>query len=195
MVLPVQFSYDRLLKDFNYTPRPFDDATYLEECREEEMFPYFNEQTGAEMRSINPIIFGEGVRCIAIASHMGSGKSKASLDMLKADQLQHPGEKRRYLFISARIQQAHTYMALLKKMGAKLYSDVEGSLASVDFLICQAESLCRLQGCKPFDIIIIDEERSVGAQFTVANTNKSNLTVNNKFLRLFMGQASAKHCS
>ena len=83
-------------------------------------------------------------------------------------------------------------MALLKKMGAKLYSDVEGSLASVDFLICQAESLCRLQGCKPFDIIIVDEERSVGAQFTVADTNKSNLTVNNKFLRLFMAQPQCK---
>ena len=190
MVLPEKFSYDRLLKDFNYTPRPFDDVPYLEEYREEEMFPYI--RNGVEMRSINPIIFQDGVRCIAIASHMGSGKSKASLKMLKADQLQHPGEKRRYLFISARIQQAHTYMALLKKMGAKLYSDVEGSLASVDFLICQAESLCRLQGCKPFDIIIIDEERSVGAQFTVANTNKSNLTVNNKFLRLFMAQPQCK---
>ena len=83
-------------------------------------------------------------------------------------------------------------MALLKEMGAKLYSDVEGGLASVDFLIRQAESLCRLQGCKPFDIIIVDEERSVGAQFTVANTNKSNLTVNNKFLRLLMAQSQCK---
>ena len=97
------------------------------------MFPYFNEKTGQWMSSINPIIFQDGVRCIAIASHMGSGKSKASLKMLKADQRQHPGEKRRYLFISARIQQAHTYMALLKEMGAQLYSDVEGSLAGVNF--------------------------------------------------------------
>ena len=69
------------------------------------------------------------------ASHMGSGKSYASVELIKADRAAHPGKTRRILIISARVQQAHTLMAAMKKLGAKLYSDSE-NLSSANFVIC-----------------------------------------------------------
>ena len=177
---------DRLLVDFNYISRPFDDDAYLVVYEEKDM--RVNEKNPS-LRSINEIIFETGVRCIAIAAHMGSGKSHAAVELVKADRLAHPGVKRRVLVLGCRIQQDHTAMALFKDYGAKLYSDIEGSLSDVDFLVCQVESVCRLQFCRKWDLIIVDEVKSVLNQFTSAKTNKSNLKINNDFLRIFMAGA------
>jgi hypothetical protein len=50
----------------------------------------------------------------------------------------------RVLFVSNRIQQAHTFMSSLKRMDFTLYSDVEGNLAAVDRLVIQYESMQRI---------------------------------------------------
>ena len=42
-------------------------------------------------------------------------------------------------------------------MGAKIYSDEKfkgGLLIEEDFVVCQVESLCRLQHCKKWDLVV-----------------------------------------
>ena len=131
------------------------------------------------MVSIKPIVFEKVIICIAVASHMGSGKSHASVELIKADRAAHPGQARRILIISARIQQAHTSMALYKEFGSKLYSDTE-NLNSANFVICQYESQYRFYDAQKWDLVIVDEIRSVLNQGTSTKTNKQNLKMNSE---------------
>ena len=167
---------------------PFDGAPYLRVYKTKgEMIEY-----EPSKYSINPIVYEPGVKCVIVNAGMGSGKSRRAVEMILADQLAHPGVKRRILFVCARIQQGFSLMALLQKMGAKLYSDkdVQGSLLiPEDFVVCQVESQVRLQNSKKWDLVIVDEIRSVLGQCTADMTNKQNLGINNMMFRTFMKHA------
>ena len=128
--------------------------------------------------SIHQISFESGVKCVIVNSGMGSGKSRAAVDMIKADRAAHPGVERRYLFVCARVQQGFSLMSELQELGAKLYSseDLKGEkLVEENFVVCQVESLVRLQNCKKWDIVVVDEIRSVLGQCTSDITNKQGL--------------------
>ena len=116
---------------------------------------------------------------------MSSGKSHATTDLIEADRAAHPGKTRRIVVISARIQQAHTSMALYKEFGSKLYSDT----VNANFFICQYESQYRFYGSQKWDMVIVDEIRSVLNQGTSTKTNKQNLKMNNDCIRMFMKNA------
>ena len=87
------------------------------------------------------------------------------------------------LVITARRQQAHTALGELKELGFEHYQEVpqQTSLASVDRLILQYESLHRLMSedssFRPYDLVLVDEVRSVAAQIC-APTNKEHLSTN-----------------
>ena len=63
------------------------------------------------------------------------------------------------------------------------FKNGETPLRDEAFMVCQVESLVRLQGCKKWDLVIIDE---ILSQCCSDHTNKANLGVNNMMFRTFM---------
>ena len=156
------------------------------------MDPYVDKH-GRNLHSIKPITFEKWIKCQIINAHMGAGKSHASIKFIKADAEAHPGVVRRILFVTCRIQQGNTLYGTLTKeeIMAILYSSVKGSLAQYDITICQVESLVRLQSSRKWDIVIVDEIRSILGQLTSDKTNKANMAMNNHLIRVFMRNADA----
>ena len=76
-------------------------------------------------------------------------------------------------------------MATMKALGSKLYSDT----VNANFFICQCTSQYRFNAAKKWDLVIVDEIRSVLNQGTSTKTNKQNLKMNNDCIRLFMKNA------
>ena len=60
---------------------------------------------------------------------------------------------------------------------AILYSSVKGSPSQYDIFICQEESLVRLQSSRKWDVVIVDEIRSILGQLTSDKTNKANMAI------------------
>jgi hypothetical protein len=108
---------------------------------------------------------------------MGLGKSTAAKALIVTQQ------PKRVLVITARRQQAHTALGQLSSLAFVHYNKVPPgtSLASVNRLIVQYESLHRLQeddaSFRPYDLVLIDEVRSVAGQIG-SPTNKGFLRTN-----------------
>ena len=168
---------------------PFSDAPYLHVYGKDDMRTYEKkDEPGVTCYSIHPIKFDPGVKCVMINAHCGAGKSHASNDWIAdadAESLRLGTPRLRMIFISARIQQGHTILSLTEKHGFKLYSDVD-DLTNCDRIVIQFESLCRLQNCKPWDRVIVDEVRGVMSQTVSVHTNRHNLQINNTLLAAFI---------
>ena len=130
-------------------PLPFDDAPYLRVyTTKEEMRPYTKEGKPTKY-SINKIVYAKDVKCVAVLSGMGSGKSHASVELIeemhgaakeliKELRAAKPGGRLRILIITARVPQAFSTMANVEEMGASIYSDEKlkgGLLVVEDFMV------------------------------------------------------------
>ena len=145
-------------------------------------------KAGSNDKSINPIVFPGDTKCVVIAAGLNAGKSYACKEHVAS------GKYKRILVVTCRIQHAMSSKASLneqkridnlKSDGFELYSDVlaeKRPISKCDRLIIQFESLHHLNGAQ-FDLIIIDEIRSVLNQCVSTVTNKGNLMLNNSILQ------------
>ena len=122
-------------------------------------------------------------------SPMGSGKTFAMIDLIK----RHRPE--RVLVLSSR----QTFTLNIKNdlnkslldvgIEFKTYKDLD-DLRKCSYLIVQMESLCRLEECKAFDLVLIDESEACLKQFNsrtmIQEKGKlwKNLSIFNKLLSL-----------
>jgi hypothetical protein len=115
---------------------------------------------------------------LLIEAPMALGKTTAMRRWLEVYLRGHPAASG--LLVTSRIQQSQTAVDVVRGLNFKHYRDVSGRLSGVSRLIVQYESLHRLEmdgNVPPFDIVLVDEIRSVAAQ-AVAPTNKQFLQRN-----------------
>jgi hypothetical protein len=128
--------------------------------------------------------FSPGVKVNVIIAGMGMGKSHA-IDKFVT---RHDADYPRIICVSARIQQASTMMALLRKFGFHHYQeftlgddntgpareDALHQLRVCDRVVIQYESMHLLfgRGMKVYDMLLVDEIRGVAAQFCSQMTNR-----------------------
>jgi hypothetical protein len=160
------------LAEKSLTPTKADLEWLKEEPKHQNYFPEAHERLDERVREIK---FGPGVRALLISASMGLGKSY---------QMRHYIQKhnpKRVCVLTARRQQAHTGLGLLQDLGFVHYGSVSGQLGQVNRLIVQVESMYRLlafQGAiEPFDLLILDEARSIIGQ-TCSPTNGDLLQQN-----------------
>ena len=107
---------------------------------------------------LNPKLFNDIIhhKLIAIQSEKGTGKTSNLLPVLFKNNF----FKKKILFLSSRRTFGIKLAADLKKYGIELYSNIEQYNIFNEKIICQIDSLLRLQINK-FDIIIVDECESL----------------------------------
>ena len=116
---------------------------------------------------------------------MSSGKTRGA-EKLIADSVLREG---RVLIVSNRVTLAHDHISNFNKVVKAAWMDPYGTecsdhllfvqynkamegtnLAEVPRLVCQAESLGRLQGAEPYDQVLMDESESILAQLSSQTT-------------------------
>lgn len=155
---------------------------------EVEELEYVRQSNGK--RVLHPIELS--TRFTGIRASMGSGKSFATNVLVgkrdeKGDYL-YP----RVLIISGRRSQAQTSMRAFASNGFVHYADHEGDLAGFPRIVCQYESMFRLENCEPFDLVIIDEIKAVLQQVPSRKTNRHNLYCNWRILEGHLRHPQAK---
>ena len=116
----------------------------------------------------------------------------AAKELIKELRAAKPDGRLRILIITARVQQAFSSMANVEELGGRIYSDEKlkgGLLVEEDFMVTQFESLIKFQHCKKWDLVIVDEIKSIASQATADQTNKQNLAMNNVLFRAFLQNA------
>lgn len=119
-------------------------------------------------------------KCYVVNAGMGMGKTHQLVRFLKM-QIQ-ANANLRVLVVSARISLAHTQIGLLQtqhKLGFACYNDklLSAKIWDAPRLITTYESLHNLVGKPRFDIIILDECRSLMNNMTCTNTNTGSKLV------------------
>ena len=99
-------------------------------------------------------------------------------------------DPKRILCISTRISLSRSQEGVLSGLGFQHYS--EGTCGNR--LIMQYESLHKLEGSEPFDLVIMDECRSLCDNMTSVFTNEANLRINATLLKLFAQAATRVLC-
>jgi hypothetical protein len=127
-------------------------------------------------------------RVLAVRAHCGSGKSKATNDLIvrvRGMQALLTGgfisdDTKRIIIISPRISFSKAIMGALKLHGFVLYSDVD-NLHDCVRLIVQYESLHRLlEGSIQYDLVILDELETILECALSTKTNKRHLLINGR---------------
>lgn len=110
-------------------------------------------------------IFSGDERIVMLRSAMGTGKTEA----LRAYIETLPAETS-ILMLSPKVALANAFHTSYADMGFELYNDpaLKGKQLTAKRLICQVESICRIDIKKtgPFDILVLDESELITAQLT-----------------------------
>jgi hypothetical protein len=146
----------------------------------EDMVAY-RKPDGTTGYSIHPITFEENQKLALIKASMGAGKTRATKNFVTSQST---------LVVTCRVAHAATMQASFPNFF--MYNNLPKDVKITDCrqLICQFESLHRLVGANTYDLIVIDEIRSV-CQQTVWTENK-HVVINNQALSAFIKYA--KHC-
>jgi len=123
---------------------------------------------GTEVEWVQAYIF-EGIRCLLVKAGMGMGKTKQTTDAIEKYNF------KRICAISTRVAFSRSLQSAFKRLHFVHYAD--GDLKA-DRIIIQYESLWRLENTNPFDMIIVDEVRSVCDNMVCEQTNKVHLRTN-----------------
>jgi len=132
------------------------------------------------LQFLNPELFKPhlNTKLLCVQSEKGTGKTKNLLDALF--QTQKDKEFKSILFVSSRRTFGIKLLSDLKKYGFKLYSDIKQKYIVENRIICQIDSILRLELDK-FDLIIVDECESL-ARYTTSDhfikNPRSNMIVN-----------------
>lgn len=124
-------------------------------------------------------------KLLAVKANMGLGKTTAANKLAQ----KYRARNKRVLIVTSRISLSHTLHGAYT--GFTHYS---ARNYNADQLIIQYESLHHLIGQQPYDLVILDETRSLCASMTSIKTNRCNLRTNAKLLRLFMQQSEFPVC-
>lgn len=135
---------------------------------------------------LTPHIFNSHLnkKLLAIQSEKGTGKTYNLLRSLFDEKKNTPPDS--ILFISSRRTFGIKLSADLRKYGFRLYSEIDEHYIYDKRVICQIDSLLRLQRDK-FDLIIIDECESLARYITsnhFTKSNKANTVVSNLEFRI-----------
>jgi hypothetical protein len=107
---------------------------------------------------------------------------------------EHNPTIRRIVAIGTRVAFDHTLMGLLGECGFKLYSDLSAAeLKQQDRLIIQYESLHKLIGSAPFDMVLLDEIESLLSN-CASPMNKHNQQNNGKYFECTIKSAKRVIC-
>lgn len=109
-------------------------------------------------------------------SQMGTGKTYQAKETIKS--LLEVNPEARILFMSARVTFSVSMTAEINRdinTNFELYKKVKGDLCDIPQLMIQMESLHKLDGAKPYDLVILDESESCLKQFSSEQTMKSKL--------------------
>jgi len=118
-------------------------------------------------------------KLIAIQSEKGTGKTSNLLETLFNIQSTKIDTNTSILFISSRITFGYKLLGDLEKYGFELYSNIKDQYIHSKRIICQIDSLMRLEKDK-YDIIIIDECETLARYITSTHftkNTKANLIV------------------
>ena len=124
---------------------------------------------------------------IGIQSEKGTGKTSNVLKVLFNKKVSWVDDNTSILFISSRITFGYKLFGDLKNYGFDLYSQTKGDIFSKR-IICQIDSLRRLNFDVKYDLIIVDECESLARYLTSSHftkNNSSSLTVAYLNQRLF----------
>jgi len=137
---------------------------------------------------VKPILFGKKTRVIAIEAHCGRGKSTSVAKCIK--RLGEDIKDFRVLVISARISHAAVQKSQFK--GFTHYK--QANFLEANKLIIQYESLHLLadHDVKAFDLVILDEARSIVDQMLSTETNGRFTGRNARYLYALLGFAETK---
>ncbi len=135
---------------------------------------------------VSPIVHSFGKKCTVVIAGVGEGKTTAAKKVTDTY-----GPDSRILFVTTRI--SHSY-SLLQQFGDFAHYKEDAKFYNSNRVIIQYESLHRLVGCRRFDLIIIDEVRSVLQTALQRVTNGNNIGVNIKILRALMDEAGWTLC-
>ena len=126
---------------------------------------------------LNPQIYEKIIekKMIAVQSEKGTGKTSNLLKVILKNKKKSPQS---VLFISSRRTFGIKLWGDLEKHGFKLYSDINDHFIHSKRIICQIDSLLRIQ-VKDFDLIIIDECESLARYM-----GSSHFTKNKKSRRI-----------
>lgn len=125
-------------------------------------------------------------KLIAVQSEKGTGKTSNLLTTLFKDKSSWINDDTSVLFISSRITFGYKLFGDLKDYGFELYSQIKDYYIRSKRIICQIDSLMRLEYDK-YDVIIVDECESLARYITSTHftkNNKANLIVSSFEIRL-----------
>jgi len=125
-------------------------------------------------RFVRPLPF-DRYSTIVLSSHLGTGKTTAMVAWLKEHQ------PRRVLIVSGRKSFSRFIQGDLAESGLQfeLYNQARGPLSACDRLVCQVESLWRLEdGLRPYDAVIVDESETILNQFYSDSTQRNRVIQN-----------------
>lgn len=120
-------------------------------------------------------------KLIAVQSEKGTGKTSNLLTTLFKDKSSWINDDTSVLFISSRITFGYKLFGDLKDYGFELYSQIKDHYIHSKRIICQIDSLMRLE-CDKYDVMIIDECESLARYITSTHftkNNKANLIISN----------------
>jgi hypothetical protein len=112
-------------------------------------------------------------KLIAVQSEKGTGKTSNLLKTLFTESHSWVNEDTSVLFISSRITFGYKLLGDLKDYGFELYSQIKDHKIRAKRIICQIDSLLRLEYEK-YDIIIVDECESLARYLTSSHFTKNN---------------------
>jgi hypothetical protein len=128
-------------------------------------------------------IYTSREKCILVRANLGRGKSKSVKDWILSEDCPYKS----FLLVSPRVSYSQTFLNdsdFNEKSGILYYKNSKGIIKD-DRVICQYESLFRIDEFSSFDIIVIDEIESVWSQMMSRETNKENYDTNyNRFMTL-----------
>lgn len=123
-----------------------------------------------------------------IKSGMGTGKTTELRKLLERESAKFT----RVLMISTRIAYTDSVMGVLKDLGFESYMDPSKSLTECDRLVLQYESLQKLDGFKPYDLLVLDEMESILTQVCCKKTNAAHMKCNLETFAAITRHASTK---
>ena len=118
-------------------------------------------------------------KLLAVQSEKGTGKTSNLFEILFDKQTNQITDSTSILFVSSRITFGYKLLGDLKEFGFKLYSDIKEHHIHEHRVICQIDSLMRVEYDK-YDIIIIDECETLARYMTsnhFTRNPKSNLII------------------
>jgi hypothetical protein len=138
---------------------------------------------------LNPDVYKDKIyyKLLCVLSEKGTGKTSNLLDSLFNLQMNNQiDDNTSILFISSRITFGFKLLGDLENHNFKLYSQIKEHYINNDRVICQLDSLMRLNR-DSYDIIIIDECESLARYMTSSHftkNDKSGLIVANLEMRI-----------